>query len=425
MAWMAYHRPDLARRIGVLFQLAAFVAAVYLVVVVGGGLLIGESDRPNLLLSVLATGIVAIAFEPLRESLHRRFAVSPYDRLARFVSSVAETVATEDVAPELARLVGEGTRAVATEVWLQSARSGAAADVVARWPQAQIHPEAGAREAHRYPIRHGNETLGWLVVYERPGRPLEPIEQQLVGDLCAQAGLAFRHVQLTEDLRRRVAESKERAVELRASRRRVVAVADAERRRLERNIHDGAQQHLLALVINLALTRRLLTTNPEQLPPRITQLRAAVNQTLAALEDLARGIYPEQLVREGVAAALRAAGPIATPVTIDDATSRRYPREVEAAAYFCCLEAVQNAIKHSAGTRVCVRLTGSPECLGFEVVDDGHGFDVEAAHAAAGTLNLRDRLEAVGGGAELVSGPAGTSVRGWIPVSATSAGKLQ
>jgi signal transduction histidine kinase len=421
---MAYPRANLGGRIAVLCQLAAFVAAVYLVVVVGGGLLIGESERPNVLLSVVATGIVAIAFEPLRESLHRRFAVSPYDRLARFVSSVADTVATEEIAPQLARLVGEGTRAVAAEVWLQSTRRpDAAVDVVSRWPESEDHPEAGAVEAHRYPIRQGNELLGWLVVYQRPGRPLEPIEQRLVADLCAQAGLALKHVQLVEDLRRRVAESEERAAELRSSRQRVVAAADAERRRLERNIHDGAQQHLVALAINLALTRRLLATNPEQVPPRIAHLRAAVAQTLAVLEDHARGIYPEQLVREGVAAALRAAAPSAIPVTINDATGVRYPREAEAAAYFCCQEAVQNAVKHSGGTRVCVRLTDVAGSIWFEVTDDGQGFDVEAAHAAAGTVNLRDRLETVGGRAEIVSGPAGTSVRGLIPAPVAGSGE--
>jgi signal transduction histidine kinase len=421
VSWLAYPRADLGLRIGVVCQLAAFVAAVYLVVVVGGGFLIGATDRPSVLLSVLATGIVAVAFEPLRRALHRRFVVSPYDRLARFVSSVSDTVATEEIAPELARLVGEGTHAVAAEVLLLPARRGAAVEVVSRWPLSEGRPEAGALQHHRFPIRHRREVLGWLVVYERAGRPLEPIEQQLVGDLCAQAGLALRHVQLAEDLQRRVAESTERAAELRSSRQRVVAAADAERRRLERNIHDGAQQHLLALAINLALTRRLLTANPEQLPSRIGALRAAVAQTLAALEDLGRGIYPEQLVREGVAAALRAAAPTGIRLTIEDSTTCRYPREVEAAAYFCCLEAVQNAVKHSGGTRVGVHLMGDAERLCFEVVDDGQGFDVEAAHAAAGTLNLRDRLEAVGGRAEVVSGQIGTSVAGSVPVTTPGA----
>ena len=425
MSWLAHPRADLGLRVGVVGQLAAFVVAVYLVVVVGGSFLIGEANRPSVLLSVVATGIVAVAFEPLRRSLHRRFVVSPYDRLARFASSVADTVATEEIAPELARLVGEGTRAVTVEVLLLPARRGAAVEVVSRWPRSEGRPEAGALQHHRYPIRHGEEVLGWLVVYERPGRPLEPIEQQLVGDLCAQAGLALRHVQLAEDLQRRLVESEERAAELRSSRQRVVAAADAERQRLERNIHDGAQQHLLALAINLALTRRLLATNPEQVPPRVGQLRTAVAQTLAALEDLARGIYPEQLVREGVAAALRAAAPSGIPVTIDDATVGRYPREVEAAAYFCCLEAVQNAVKHSGGTRVDVHLSGSAECLVLEVIDDGHGFDVEAAHAAAGTLHLRDRLETVGGRADIVSGPTGTSVRARIPVPASRSGEMR
>ena len=425
MTWLAHPRADLGLRVGVVCQLVAFVAAVYLAVVVGGSLLIGESTRPSVVLSVLATGIVAVAFEPLRRSLHRRFLVSPYDRLARFVSTVADTVATEEMTPELARLVGEGTRAVIAEVLLRPARPGAPVEVVSRWPLSEGRLEAGVLQQHHYPIRHGEEVSGWLVVYQRPGRPLEPIEQQLVGDLCAQAGLALRHVQLIDDLQRRLAESEERAAELRSSRLRVVAAADAERRRLERNIHDGAQQHLLALAINLALARRLLATDPEPMPARIAQLRSAVAQTLTALEDLARGIYPEQLVRAGVAAALRAAAPTAIPVRIDDATSGRYPREVEAAAYFCCLEAVQNAVKHSGGSRVGVHLIGTSEHLCLEVVDDGHGFDVQAADAAAGTLNLRDRLETVGGRAEIVCGPAGTSVRGWIPVPAPSSGGLR
>ena len=392
------------------------MAAVYLAVVVGGGLLIGESERPDVLLSVLATGVVAMAFEPLRRFLYRRFAVSPYDRLARFVSNVTDTVATDEIAPELARLVAAGTRATAAEVWLQPTRPSSTNEMVARWPRSEDHSDLGAGRATHYPIRHAGELLGWLVVCERLGRPLEPIEQQLVTDLCAQAGLALRHVQLVEDLRRRVGESEERAAEVRLSRQRVVAVADAERRRLERNIHDGAQQHLLALAINLALARRLLATNPEQVPPRISQLRTAVTQTLAVLEDLARGIHPEQLDREGVAAALRPAAPSAVPVTVCDATGDRYPREVEATAYFCCLEAVQNAVKHSGGTRVCVRLSDVAGSLCFEVTDDGHGFDVAAENAGSGTVNLRDRLETVGGHAEVTSSPAGTSVRGWIPI---------
>ena len=134
MSWMAYTRPNLAVRIAVLCQLAAFVAAVYLVVVVGGGLLIGESERPSVGLSVVATGIVAVAFEPLREFFNRRFALSPYDRLARFVGSAADTVATERIAPELARLVAEGTRAAAAEVWLESTHQDSSRAVVARWP---------------------------------------------------------------------------------------------------------------------------------------------------------------------------------------------------------------------------------------------------------------------------------------------------
>jgi signal transduction histidine kinase len=212
-------------------------------------------------------------------------------------------------------------------------------------------------------------------------------------------------------------ELSERAVELRSSRQRVVAVADAERRRLERDIHDGAQQYLIALAINLALARELLAQDPERVPPLMPALHTAVHDAMAVLHDLGRGLYPHQLAGEGVAAALRAAtANSAVPVTIEDASRVRYPPDIEAAAYFACLEAVQNAVKHSGGSRVGVRLTGGSDALGLEITDDGDGFDVEAKGAAVGTVTLRDRLATVRGHAEVVSSSGrGTRVRGWIP----------
>jgi signal transduction histidine kinase len=150
----------------------------------------------------------------------------------------------------------------------------------------------------------------------------------------------------------------------------------------------------------------------------LPHLRVAVEEALAVLEELGRGIYPRQLADEGIAVALRVAtGTSALFVHVEDTTSRRYPQEIEAAAYFAGLEAVQNAVKHSGGSQVCVRLTDGSDGLRLEVSDDGQGFDVEAADAAAGTTHLRDRLEAVGGHVAVVSAPgAGTRVSCWIPV---------
>jgi signal transduction histidine kinase len=123
-----------------------------------------------------------------------------------------------------------------------------------------------------------------------------------------------------------------------------------------------------------------------------------------------------------VGAALRAATATSTvPVTIEDAVGERYPPEVEVAAYFACLEAVQNAVKHSSGSRVTVRLTGELDALGLEITDDGAGFDVNAVGAAVGTVNLRDRLETVRGRAEVQSSSGtGTQVRAWIPTPTPS-----
>ncbi|HET9871857.1 MAG TPA: ATP-binding protein [Propionibacteriaceae bacterium] len=393
----------------------AWVFAVYILLVVGGALALGQTERPNLPLSLLATAIVAVGFEPLRSTLRRRFAQSPYDRLAQFSTKAANTVATDDVIPELARRVTEGSGAVSTEVWLRSPESGII-ELAARWPPA---PDAGPGPppARHYAIRHGDEELGELVVREQTGRPLEPIEERLVSDLCAQAGLALRHVQLTEDLRRRVAQSSERARELRLSRQRVVAAADAERRRLEANIHDGAQQHLIALAINLALARELLAHQPARLGPLLPALRKVATEATLVLDGLGRGIYPRQLAEEGVAAGIRSAtASSALPIQVDDHLPCRYPREIEAAAYFVCLEAVQNAVKHARASHICVRLSAASDGLELEVTDDGQGFDVTMAAARSGTAHLRDRVETAGGHAEVISLPGvGTRVTARIP----------
>lgn len=203
--------------------MVAVVAAVYVVVVVGGGLVIGRTSRPDLLLSLVATAAVAVGFEPVRSALARRWSVSPYDRLAGFASTMASAVATAELVPELARRVGEGTGAAVTEVSLRSTVPESGMRLDARWPPSNTDAAPGAVTVHRYPIRQGQEDVGWLSVRERPGRPLEPIERRLVTDLCAQAGLALRSVQLAEDLQRRVVESQEGAEELRSSRQRVVA----------------------------------------------------------------------------------------------------------------------------------------------------------------------------------------------------------
>jgi signal transduction histidine kinase len=206
--------------------------------------------------------------------------------------------------------------------------------------------------------------------------------------------------------------------ELRASRARIVAAADAERLRIERDLHDGAQQHLTSLSVRLLMAAKLAGQDPE-LASLLEQLGAEVRDTAQELRDLAHGIYPPLLRANGLAAANRASASHATlPTRVQAGSVGRHPADVEAAVYFCCLEAMQNACKH-AGERAAIRLRLREEAgmLTFEVTDDGAGFDAETRGRGAGLLNMADRLGVFGGHLRVDSTPGqGTRVTGVVPV---------
>jgi signal transduction histidine kinase len=208
-------------------------------------------------------------------------------------------------------------------------------------------------------------------------------------------------------------------LELHDSRARVLAGADEERQRIERNLHDGAQQRLVALRIKLELTEDVVRQDPRRGIERLHALGAEVTEALEEIRSLARGVYPSRLAERGLTDALRAAAlhaPIATTILPDGVG--RYSQEIESAVYFCVLEALQNASKHAAGaTRITVSLS-EDENLGFEVRDDGAGFDPGAGSGGAGIANIRDRIAAVGGALEIRSAPRqGTIVSGSIPLA--------
>jgi signal transduction histidine kinase len=232
-------------------------------------------------------------------------------------------------------------------------------------------------------VRHQDDLLGALTVTKRRGESLTPVEEKLLGDLAHQAGLVLKNVRLTADLQRRLEE-------LRASRQRLVSAQDAERRRLERNLHDGAQQHLVAL---------------------------------KTLRDLARGIFPPLLAEKGLVTALEVQARKATlPVTVEAHGVGRYPQETEATAYFCVLESLQNVQKYANAGRAAVRLQESDGTLWFEVEDDGAGFDVESRTKGAGLTNMQDRVDALDGSltVDSVTG-RGTRVIGRVPVKSMAA----
>ena len=207
--------------------------------------------------------------------------------------------------------------------------------------------------------------------------------------------------------------------DLRAAQRRVAAAGDAERRRVERDLHDGAQQRLMAIRLELGLVRELLDRDPGAAGQRLDELHHELDATVEQLRELAHGLYPPLLASDGLHAALvSVARHSPMPVTVQGDGVTRAPRSIESAAYFCCLEALQNATKHAgSGANVTIDVGTSEEALTFRVSDDGAGFDPEAVCPGYGLINLRDRIDALGGQVEVTSAPQrGTVVHGHIPL---------
>jgi signal transduction histidine kinase len=400
--------------------LAAFVTAVYVAIVVGIGALVGSrGGNPSVLLAVVATTVVAVAFQPVRQRAQRLAdrvvygeRATPYDVLSDFSERLAGAFATQDLLPTMARMLAEGTGAARADVWLRvddrirpagSWPSDATPLETERLSEDELPPIAGVDLAA--PVRYQGELLGAVSISKKPGERPTPIEERLASDLAAQAGLVLSNVRLIEDLR--------------ASRQRLVTAQDQERRKLERNLHDGAQQQLIALAVKQRLAEGLIDRDPERARSVLTEAQADTVDALETLRDLARGIYPPVLADQGLAAALQAqARRAAFPVQIHADGIERYDQEVEAAAYFCCLEALQNATKYAAASAADVRLGAVDGRLTFAVSDDGGGFDPSSVPRGTGLQGMADRLEALGGGLEIRSRPGdGTTVTGWVPIA--------
>jgi signal transduction histidine kinase len=410
--------------------LAVFITAVYVGIVVGIGSLVGSGGRPNLALSIVATAIVAVAFQPARERLQKvanrlvyGLRATPYEVLSQFSERVAESYAADDVLPRMARVLAEGTGAARADVWL---RAGDILRQGASWPDNSTAAEVARVLSDSLPdmpdtdraieVRHQGALLGALTVTKRKGESLTPVEDKLLMDLAGQAGLVLRNVGLTAELMARLDD-------LRTSRQRLVAAQDEERRRLERNLHDGAQQNLVALKVKLALAEMFAEKDPARAKATLAELKVDTDEALETLRDLARGIYPPLLADKGLAAALESQVRKATlPVQVMADGVGRYPQEVEAAVYFCCLEALQNVQKYAAAQNAGVKLEGSDGGLSFEVTDDGHGFDIASVKRGAGLTNITDRVDALGGRLELSSTPGGgTKIHGSLPALAAAA----
>jgi signal transduction histidine kinase len=207
--------------------------------------------------------------------------------------------------------------------------------------------------------------------------------------------------------------------ELKESRARIVSSADRERQRIERDLHDGAQQSLVALRIRLELAGQLSGETPARAAQLLGDLGTELDQALEQVRSLARGVYPSLLADRGLNEALRAAA-LRNPVrtTVDTDGIGRYRPEIEAAVYFCCLEGMQNAMKHAVGVETISVSLAVKEDLRFEVRDDGAGFAETELASGTGLTNMRDRLAAVGGLLVVATTPGtGTCVSGTVPLS--------
>ncbi|MDQ3576755.1 MAG: histidine kinase, partial [Actinomycetota bacterium] len=347
--------------------LAAFITGVYAVIVVGLGQLlpIGEG---NLGLAIAATAVVAVAFEPVRVRVQhwanrlvygRR--ATPYEALAAMTARLGDSADPGAALAEAARLLAEGTGAGQAVIWVaqegllvpraSAGQAGPGPEPVAlSGPELPALPEADLAQA----VRYEGQLVGALSLSKRPGEGVSTADRRLVEELAGQAALLLVNTRLRSRLNDRVEE-------LRGSRQRMLAAQDRARRALERDLHDGAQQELVALKVKLGLARTIATREgATDLATRLADTATIADEAVDTLRDVARGIYPPLLESEGLAAALSAQARRADlAVTVLDRASVRYPREVEATAYFCALEALNNAVRHAHAEHAHIELDGT------------------------------------------------------------------
>jgi len=404
VAILKYHLYDLdvVIRKTVIFTLVAVtLVALYLAVLA----LATVGNAPRLIMGMI---LLIVTFRPVQRAARAiadRVAygkrASAYEVLTAFSGRVGETYATEDVLPRMARILAEGTGASAARVFL---RLGPERRPVALWP-----PDATpGDDEHVVPVMHRGEELGALGVTMPSNDAWDASRERLSGDLASQAGLVLRNVKLIE--------------ELRASRQRLVAAQDEERRKIERNLHDGVQQQLVAMNVQLGLLARVAEADPAKAVDMAAMLQTRAIEALDDLRDLARGIYPPLLADKGLVAALEAqARKAAVPTTVRSEQIERYPQEVESAVYFCVLEALNNVAKYAAASQALIELTQQDGYLRFVVRDDGAGFDASAAGYGTGLQGMADRLDAIGGELKITSeSREGTTITGSIPTQEAS-----
>jgi signal transduction histidine kinase len=381
--------------------LAVFITAVYVGIVVGVGRLIGSANRPNLALSIVATAVIAVAFQPIRERV-QRFAnrlvygerATPYEVMAGFADQMGRTLSADTVLPQMAEAAARGVGAQAARVTLVLPSAGHRSTI---WPA-----DAGDGPFSRLlPVSFRGEPVGEIAVRENPGQPITPGEGRLLADLAAQAGLVLHNVRLTAELQARLADLSAQAVELRASRQRIVMAQATERRRLGGEIRTGVQRELEATAEQLDEVERLLGDDGATAAARLEALTNETQHSLDGLRELARGIFPALLRDQGLIAALRSQlMREATPISLEGDRVGRYPPEVEAAIYFCCLQVLDSA---RSGAAITIHERDGQLVFSVNGVALGPHIRVQ---------DLEDRISASGGSLSV----DGDTISGKVPI---------
>ena len=414
-------RKTIARRVlaGAILLMTG-VVSLLLVAAFLGSFLSGAQGRRVSPVVAVSVGIALGMLLMLVGRWTRRFAdrvvfgerETPYEVLSQFSGRVGETYSLDDVLPRMAVLLAKGAGAAMARIWLE-------VDGDLR-PIASFPDEAPPSEPilrvgddldttdpsrHVFAVRHQGSLLGVLDLTMPANDPMNTQKEQLVRDVAGQAGLVLRNVGLLEDVRE--------------SRRRIVSAQDERARTLERNIHDGAQQQLVALTVKLRLAEQLAERDPNGMRELLRTLQVEATAALEDLRDLARGIYPPLLADQGLGAALQAqARKSMVPVALEFEEIGRYSQEIESAIYFSCLEALQNVAKYANASLVTIALARTDGQLSFSVADDGVGFDTGSTTQGSGLRGIEDRLDALGGMVRVKSSRgAGTTVGGSVPIA--------
>jgi signal transduction histidine kinase len=409
-------------------SLAAAVSVAYVGVVSLTGVVAGGS----LWTAVVVLSLVAVAIDPMRGVLRswcNRLVygqvMTPPEAVRVMLSSLDQLAPNAELA-QLTRTVTQATRARRTELWLASGDHLLRVAAYPELPDAVTRANTSNRDDNRpkakldVPIRFQGRTLGSLQAELPAGRALGSVEASLVEDLAAHAGVVAHNAVLNTELAQHVEVLQKQLGELRASRRRLVTAQDAERSKLERDLHDGAQQSLVAVLLGLR-TLGVGTLDPGIQRDELDEVTQLLHETSVTLTELVSDEGPRVLGERGLIGALETAADIAgrsgPQVTVAGAINPDAPSDVVIAVYFCCLEALQNATKHARATRIDVTVSQPGDVIVFEISDDGAGFDPSAASRGSGLSNLARRAAVVGGDVTVESAPgAGTTVRGRLPL---------